>query len=88
MGEKYPINLAYNCDSHGIVGFFNMPQICYMGRRLYFPSEGRRAEDFFSPKNPTASARYEPANLGTRGQHGNHNTTEAALPWHLDVPIV
>ena len=38
-------------------------------RRLYFPSEGRRAEDFFRPKNPTASAGFEPANLGTKGQH-------------------
>jgi hypothetical protein len=38
-------------------------------RRLYFPSEGRRAEDFFTLKNPTALARFEPANLGTKGQH-------------------
>ena len=37
--------------------------------RLYFPSEGRRAEDFFAPKNPTASAGFEPANLGTKGQN-------------------
>ena len=37
-------------------------------RRLYFPSEGRRAEDLFALKNPTASARFEPANLGTKGQ--------------------
>ena len=27
--------------------------------RLYFPSEGRRAEDFFALKNPTASAGFE-----------------------------
>jgi len=33
------------------------------------PSEGRRAEDFFALKNPTASAGFEPANLGTKGQH-------------------
>jgi hypothetical protein len=39
--------------------------------RLYFPSEGRRAEDFSALKNPTASAGFEPANLGTRGQHAN-----------------
>ena len=39
------------------------------GRRLYFPSEGRRAEDFFALKNPTASAGFESANLGTKGQH-------------------
>ena len=36
---------------------------------LYFPSEGRRAEDFFALKNPTAPAGFEPANLGTKGQH-------------------
>jgi len=38
-------------------------------RRLYFPSKGRRAEDFFRPKSPTTSARFEPVNLGTKGQH-------------------
>jgi hypothetical protein len=40
-----------------------------MGPTVYFPSEGKRAEDFFALKNPTASARFEPANLGTKGQH-------------------
>jgi hypothetical protein len=35
----------------------------------------------FTPgKNPTASAGFEPAILGTRGQHANHQTTEAADP--------
>jgi hypothetical protein len=39
-------------------------------RRLYFPSEGRCAEDFFfRHKNPTASVGCEPANLSTKGQH-------------------
>jgi hypothetical protein len=38
-------------------------------RRLYFPSEGRHAEDFFALKNPTASARFEPTKLGPKGQH-------------------
>jgi hypothetical protein len=36
---------------------------------LYFPSEGRCAEDFFALKNPMASAGFKPANLGTKGQH-------------------
>ena len=36
---------------------------------LYFPSEGRRAEEFLRPKIPTASAGSEPPNLGTKGQH-------------------
>jgi hypothetical protein len=38
-------------------------------RRLYFPSEGRHAEDFFALKNPMASPGFEPLNLGTKGQH-------------------
>jgi hypothetical protein len=36
--------------------------------QLYFSSEGRRAEDFFALKNPTVSAGFEPANLGSKGQ--------------------
>jgi hypothetical protein len=40
-------------------------------RRFYFPCEGRRAGDFFALKNPTASAGFEPANLGTRGQYAS-----------------
>ena len=40
-------------------------------KRLYFPSEGSRAEDIFALKNPTASAGFEPANLGTKGQQAS-----------------
>jgi hypothetical protein len=37
---------------------------------FYFPSEGMHAEDFFfALKNHTFSAGFEPANLGTKGQH-------------------
>jgi hypothetical protein len=39
-------NFADNGDFHAIVGISYMP--------LYFLSEGRRAEDFFALKNPTA----------------------------------
>jgi len=46
-----------------------MPQSTTWDRRLYFPSEGRHAEDFFALKNPTASAGFETATLGTKGQH-------------------
>ena len=46
-----------------------MPQIYDMGSTVYFPSEGRRAKDFFTLKTPKASAGFEPANLGTKGQH-------------------
>ena len=30
---------------------------------------GQTAEDFFAVKNPKASVGFEPANLGTKGQH-------------------
>ena len=36
-------------------------------------------EGFFALKNPTTSAGFEPANLGTKGQHTNPQTTEAAI---------
>jgi len=40
-----------------------MPQICDMGLTALL------AEDFFALKNPTTSAGFELANLGTKGQH-------------------
>jgi hypothetical protein len=43
---------------HGADGFTSLPK------------EGMLR--IFCPKNPTASAGFEPANLGTRGQHANH----------------
>ena len=49
-----------------------MPQSWDMGQIFYFPSGGRHAEDLYVRKNPTASAGFEPANLGARGQHANH----------------
>jgi hypothetical protein len=42
-----------------------MPQICDMEQDgFYFPSEGGVLKIF-----STASAGFEPANLGTKGQH-------------------
>ena len=53
-------------------------------KRLYFPSEGRRAEDFFfALKNPTASAGFEPAKLGTKGQHA---TSRPPKPLRIFLP--
>ena len=46
-----------------IQGSFTCRKSTTWDKRLYFPSEGRRAEDFF------ASAGFESANLGTKGQH-------------------
>ena len=52
-----------------IQGSFTCRKSTTWGKRIYFPSERKRAEDFFALKNPTESAGFEPANLGTKGQH-------------------
>ena len=52
-----------------IQGCFTCRKSTTWDRRLYFPSEWRRDEDFFALKNPTASVGFEPANLGTKSQH-------------------
>jgi hypothetical protein len=48
-----------------------MPLICDVGQDGFFfpPPEGGRAENFFTLKNLMASAGFEPANLGTKGQY-------------------
>ena len=54
-------------------------------RRLYFPSEGRRAEDFFALKNPTASAGFEPVNLDTKGQHATSRPPKPLRWWCREI---
>jgi hypothetical protein len=53
-----------------------MPQIYDMGSR---------AEDFFALKNPTASAGFEPANLGTKGQHATPRPPKPKLKLYTSV---
>jgi hypothetical protein len=64
------MNFAWNARiPRNIQGSFTCRKSTTWDQRLYFPSEGSRAEDFFALKNPTASAAFEPANLGIKGQH-------------------
>ena len=44
-----------------IQGSFTCRKSTTWDRRLYFPAEGRCAEDFFALKNPAASVGFEPA---------------------------
>ena len=46
-----------------------MPLICDMGQTALRPLRRKGCWNFFALKNPTASAGFEPANLGTKGQH-------------------
>ena len=81
VGEKWPMNFAWNAWlPRSIPGSFTCRKSTTWDRRLYFPSEGRRAEDFFALKNPTASAGFEPANLGTKGQHATSRPPKPLTP--------
>ena len=50
MGEKLPRILSKVATSTSLLGSFTCRKFTTWGRRLYFPSEGRRAEDFFARK--------------------------------------
>jgi hypothetical protein len=62
VGEKWPINFAETPEFH-----VTPRDLLHAVNQRH----GRRAEDFFAVKNPTASAGFEPTNLGTRGQRAN-----------------
>jgi len=46
-GREIAENFAGSSDFHVTSGFFTCRKFTTCDRRLYFPSEGRRAEDFF-----------------------------------------
>jgi hypothetical protein len=68
MAGKFSLKMP---DFHvAFSGSFTCRKYTTWDPQLYFPSEGRRAEDFFAlKKNPTASAGFEHANLGSKGQY-------------------
>ena len=79
LGEKWPVISTESCDFHAYTfGFFYIPQICDMGQTALLPF--RRI--IFALKNPTASAGFEPANLGTKGQHA---TSRPPKPLNIGV---
>ena len=79
--RKLPRILSKVVTSTSLLGSFTCRKFTTWDRRLYFPSEGRRAEDFFSPKNPTVSARFEPRELGY--QRADHRSRY----WVLNIII-
>jgi len=50
MGKKLPRILPKVATSTSLLGSFTCRKFTTWDRRLYFPSEGRRAEDFFARK--------------------------------------
>jgi hypothetical protein len=73
MGEKWPIKFSLTImTSMEIVRDFLYTANLRHGTDGFTspPKEGMLR--IFRPKNLTASAGFEPANSGTRGQHANH----------------
>jgi hypothetical protein len=52
VGENWPVILPEIATSTSIQGSFTCRKSVTWDPRLYFPSEGRHAEDFFALKNP------------------------------------
>jgi hypothetical protein len=53
-----------------------------MGPTALLSSEKSRATDCVVLKNPSSSALFEPANLGSNGKHAKHYTTEGGSRVH------
>ena len=79
LGEKWPVISTESYDFHAYtIGFFYMPQICDMGQRALLR---------FRRKNPTASAGFEPANLGTKGQHATSRPPKPLMVYILTTKL-
>ena len=73
-GTVLPRNLASKSGIYESIRFFYMPQGWDMGQFLSLPLRRKAWWGLFGNlKNPTASAAFEPANSGIRGQHGIRN---------------
>ena len=68
-----------------IQGSFTCRKYAIWGKRLYFSSEGRCAEDFFALKNRTVSVGFEPGNLGTICQHATSRSSKRLIRSNRDV---
>jgi hypothetical protein len=61
VGEKCSDKVGLESDFHVILGIFYTPQICDMAQTALLPLRRRGSKPL---KNRTASAGFEPANLG------------------------
>jgi len=64
VGKNWPLILPEIVTSTSIQGSFTCRKSATWDPRLYFPSEGRRAEDFFALKNPDSFGRVWTRELG------------------------
>jgi len=69
--EKYPVVILPKFQLQLNLGIFYVPQIYNMGPTALLPLRRKACWGFFRPKNPTASAGFEPADLGNKSQHSS-----------------
>ena len=72
MGEKWPVISTESCDFHAY--------ILHAANMRYGTNGLTSLPKEVMLKNPTASAGFEPANLGTKGQHA---TSRPPKPLYL-----
>ena len=65
-----------------------MPQIYDMGPTALLPLRRKACWGFFLPKNPTASAGFEPVNLGTKGQHATRRPPKQKISYIATIKIM
>jgi hypothetical protein len=68
MGEKWPRILPKVATSTSLLSSFTCRKARH-GTDGFTPLQRKACWGFFRPKNPTASACFEPADWGTKGQH-------------------
>ena len=62
-----------------------MPKIYDMGPTALLPLRRKACWGIFYPKNPTASAGFEPANLSTKGQHATPRPPKLFTSTHRSI---
>jgi hypothetical protein len=65
-GETWPLNFAYESSFHARKVLLHAVNLRH-GTNGFTFSEGSRATDCITLKNPSSSAGFEPANLGSSG---------------------
>jgi len=83
MGENWLVILPEIVTSTSIQRSFTCHKSATWDPWLYFPSEGRRAEEFFALKNPDGFGRVWTRELGYLKAALYPKTTEAPLPIRL-----
>ena len=69
MADKFRLKIRFTSNFQGSL---TCRKSATWDRRLYFPSEGRRAKDSFARKIRRLRPGLNPRSWSTRGQHANH----------------